>query len=69
MGKPLPHIDVSAVVAAVDTLLTLLNCDNPHIEVKAARTILRLLNKLIEDDLKARVSLLEGAFSGRLKRR
>ena len=67
-GRPLPYIDVTAVVAAVDKLIALLDCGNPRVEVATARTILALSNKLIEDDLKARVSLLESAFSERLKR-
>lgn len=67
-GKPLPHIDVSAVVAAVDTLIALLGCGNPSVEVAAARTILALSNKFSEDDLKMRVSLLESRLFGGLKR-
>ena len=68
-GELLPYINVSAVVAAVDTLIALLDCGNPRVEVAAARTILAVSNKFIEDDLKERVSLLESQFSRGLKRR
>jgi hypothetical protein len=67
-GSAFPHIDVSAVVEAVNTLKALLNCGNPRVEVSAARTILELSNKFIEDDLKERVNLLESGLCGRLKR-
>ena len=67
-GATLPHVDVSAVVEAVCKLKALLNCGNPRVEVSAARTILQLSNKFIEDDLKERVSLLESGLCGRLKR-
>ena len=67
-GTALPHIDIAAVVAAVSTLKSLLNCGNPRVEVAAALTILALSNKFIEDDIKARVSVLESRLRGRLER-
>lgn len=67
-GEPLPHVNVSAVIAAVETLIALLDCGNPRVEVSAARTILALSNKFIEDDLKRRVNVLESRLRGALRR-
>ncbi len=67
-GESLPHVNVSAVVAAVEKLIALLDCGNPRVEVSAARTILALSNKFIEDDLKRRDSLLESKLHGALRR-
>ena len=67
-GTALPHVDIAAVVAAVTTLKSLLSCGNPRIEVAAARTILSLSNRFIEDDIKARVSVLESELCGGLKK-
>ncbi len=63
-GAVIPHVDVTAVVMAVSTLRALLDCGNPRVEIAAARMILNLSNRLIEDDLKARVSLLESRLLG-----
>ena len=67
-GEPLMLVDASAVVAAVGKLIALLDCGNPRVEVAAARTILALSNKFIEDDLKARVNHLESRLHGTLRR-
>lgn len=58
----LPLVDASAVEEAVSRLKALLDCGNPRVEVAAARTILALSSRFIEDDLKARVSLLESGL-------
>jgi hypothetical protein len=67
-GTALPHVEITAVAAAVNTLKSQLNCGNPRTEVAAARRILALSNRFIEDDIKARISVLESRLRGRLKR-
>jgi hypothetical protein len=62
--EPLMIVDASAMVEAVSKLVALLNCGNPRVEVTAAHMILALSNRFIEDDLKARVSLLESGLRG-----
>jgi hypothetical protein len=54
--------------AAVETLKRHLSCGNPVAEVRAARMILELSNKLAERDLLERVKALEMELKGTQRR-
>jgi hypothetical protein len=55
-------------IAAVKTLHRHLSCGDPRAEVRAARTILDLSNKLAERDLLERVTALESRLKGTRRR-
>lgn len=58
----------AGAVAAVKTLRRGLSCGDPRAEVRAARTILDLSNKLTERDLLERVKALESRLKATRRR-
>lgn len=63
--KPVEHTNLAeSVVAAVKTLRRGLTCGDPRAELRAAKVILDLSNKLAERDLLERVRALEMRVKG-----